>query len=51
MSGAVRVLTRPQRIDAEAWRIHRENGHPEGYDGPCWGPTIEERKQAKENVG
>lgn len=18
---------------------HREVGHPEGYDGPCWGPT------------
>lgn len=29
-----------------AWEIHRENGHPPGYDGPCWGPTLDEIEQA-----
>lgn len=47
---AERVPSRKERIDAEAWRLHRANGHPEGYDGPCWGPTEDEKQQAKETV-
>jgi len=31
-----------------AWDLHRANGHPLGYDGPCWGPTMKEFDQAKE---
>lgn len=34
-------------IDAEARRIHRCS---EGYDGPCWGPTDEDRHQAVKNL-
>lgn len=37
-------------IQREAWRLHRENGHPEGYDGPCWGPTQAEVEQARANL-
>ena len=36
-----------KEIDAEAWRIHR---CPEHYDGPCWGPTAEDRHQAYKNL-
>jgi hypothetical protein len=25
--------------EERAWARHREIGEPEGYDGPCWGPT------------
>lgn len=33
-----------------AWEIHRANGHPRGYEGPCWGPTQDEVTQAKSEV-
>lgn len=33
-------------IQRRAWELHRQNGHPKGYDGPCWGPTMEETAQA-----
>ena len=35
------------QIDTEARRIHR---CPENYDGPCWGPTHEDRHQAYKNL-
>jgi hypothetical protein len=31
-------LTKKER-QRLAWKRHREVGEPEGYDGPCWGPT------------
>jgi hypothetical protein len=34
-------------VMAKAWALHKKNGHPEGYDGPCWGPTLEEMSQAR----
>ncbi len=30
-----------------AWELHRANGHPPRYDGPCWGPTTTEREEAQ----
>lgn len=42
---------RQQRVNIDqqrAWEIHREAGHPPRYDGPCWGPTPEERRQASD---
>ena len=37
-------------IMKRAWELHRANGHPKGYVGPCWGPTMEEIKQAKQEL-
>lgn len=34
----------------EAARLHAKNGHPPGYTGPCWGPTLAELKRAERNV-
>jgi hypothetical protein len=34
-------------IMEEAWKLHRKNGHPAGYTGPCWGPTLDELDQAR----
>lgn len=40
--------TRPiDEVQRRAWELHREHGHPKGYDGPCWGPTMAELEQAK----
>lgn len=33
-------------VRALAWEIHERNGHPDGYDGPCWGPTLDETDEA-----
>lgn len=33
-------------VQARAWELHHRNGHPTGYDGPCWGPTLAELEQA-----
>jgi hypothetical protein len=33
-----------------AWKLHHENGHPDGYDGPCWGPTMKEVEQVREQL-
>ncbi len=33
-----------------AWELHREHGHPPGYDGPCWGPTFAEKAEARRVV-
>ena len=35
------------QIDAEARRIHK---CPDYYEGPCWGPTHEDRDQAHRNL-
>lgn len=40
----------PSETETLAWEIHRENGHAEGYDGPCWGPTLEERREARQRI-
>ena len=40
----------PERIAARAWELHHSNGHPEGYDGPCWGPTLAEIDEAKRQI-
>ena len=34
-------------IYQRAMELHRRNGHPEGYVGPCWGPTLAELDEAK----
>lgn len=34
-------------VQVRAWELHRANGHPPGYDGPCWGPTLAELRQAQ----
>lgn len=40
-------MRKPSReIMARAWELHRRNGHPAGYDGPCWGPTEAEIEEA-----
>ena len=52
------VVAMERRIKREsqtdAWRraheLHRRNGHPEGYDGPCWGPTEAEWEEARTDV-
>jgi hypothetical protein len=31
-----------------AWEIHRRNGHPPNYDGPCWGPLDHEVEEAEQ---
>jgi hypothetical protein len=40
-------LTEVERL---AWRFHHANGHPDGYDGPCWGPTEAELAEARRVV-
>jgi hypothetical protein len=37
-------------VQREAWRIHHAEGHPDGYEGPCWGPTAQNVEQAKKNL-
>lgn len=34
----------------EAHRLHAANGHPPGYKGPCWGPTLAEIARARRTV-
>lgn len=41
---------KPKAVREEAWRIHRAEGHPEGYEGPCWGPTAANVEQARKNL-
>lgn len=41
-------LTEEDRL---AWELHRQNGHPEGYEGPCWGPTPAEREEVRNAIG
>lgn len=41
---------KPDAIQAEACRLHAAEGHPEGYEGPCWGPTLANIEQAKANL-
>jgi ribosomal protein L37AE/L43A len=36
-----------EQIKAESWKIHR---CPREYEGPCWGPTEEDKAQAHENI-
>jgi len=33
-----------------AMELHRQHGHPEGYEGPCWGPTVAELEEARAGV-
>lgn len=40
----------PKRVRDLANQLHRENGHPKGYDGPCWGPTQAEWAEARRVV-
>jgi hypothetical protein len=44
------MTMRHTNVQARAREIHDRNGHPVGYDGPCWGPTREEREQAKREL-
>lgn len=37
-------------LKLRAWNIHRANGHPPGYVGPCWGPTAAELEEAKKEL-
>jgi hypothetical protein len=34
-------------LEELAWKLHREHGHADDYEGPCWGPTFAEREEAK----
>jgi|SRR5216684_1929039 len=34
----------------KAWALHRKHGHPAGYEGPCWGPTLVELQEARDYV-
>lgn len=40
-------MTTRREIRQLARELHRQNGHPEGYDGPCWGPTQAELEEAE----
>jgi hypothetical protein len=42
-------MSDPTKKDVERYarRIHR---CPEGYEGPCWGPTEEDRHTAKQRL-
>lgn len=42
-----KVRTRSARIQARARELHR---CPDGYSGPCWGPTYEDVHRATEMV-
>lgn len=33
-------------VRALAWELHERAGHPDGYDGPCWGPTLDDIDRA-----
>jgi hypothetical protein len=44
------ITKRTQRVIDRAWELHRENGHPKGYEGPCWGPTLMETIQAQNEI-
>lgn len=39
----------PDVLD-EANRLHELAGHPRGYRGPCYGPTLDEFRRAERNV-
>ena len=39
-----------REVSLRAWELHRENGHPPDFDGPCWGPTPDELAQALAEV-
>lgn len=49
MSGFI-VPSPNTQVGARAWEIHRINGHPKGYKGPCWGPLPDEVEQAKREI-
>jgi hypothetical protein len=40
----------PSAVSRRAWELHRANGHPPGYDGPCWGPTEDEIEEARRQL-
>lgn len=37
--------------ERKAWTRHHEVGHPEGYDGPCWGPTAADYEYVDDLLG